>query len=235
MPKAWRHTILCIHGAGGNSLHWGQQLIMAKEWNCRILAVDLPGHGKSTGLPMSRIEDYSLFIKDFLSLLGIRCFSLAGHSMGGAIAIDFALTKAPVPEFLILIGTNAKFKVAHWLLQSLEEGSMPPNFIRMAYHKKTNSSLIALAQKEASEIPVSVYLNDFQACQAFDLTDKIPELNIPCFLLFGSEDRLTPPKEAEILKFLPNNLFSVIPEAGHMVMIEKPQEVNTMIGKFIKD
>lgn len=235
-PNNGHPTILCIHGAGGNSRHWAALLAAAKDQGYRIMAVDLPGHGRSEGNPMDSIKSYSLFIEEFLGIIGIQHFVLGGHSMGGAIALDLALRNKITPEALILMGTVAKFKVGDWLINSLKEGIIPPNFIKLAYHGNASPALINLAQKEGLAVHVSVYLKDFQACQAFDVTKKIAELNIPSLVIFGADDRLTPVKGGEALsKSLPNSQLKTIPETGHMVMIEKPQEVYYLISQFLNN
>lgn len=238
VPERWQHTLLCIHGAGGNARHWSQQLVMAKNWGYRILAVDLPGHGRSKGNPLSSIDSYTLFLEEFLEQLGIRHFSLAGHSMGSAIGIELCLRESIIPKNIILIGTGTKFHVAPWLFKNLEKGHMPLRFIKMAYHQNANPLLIRSALKEGQDIPVSVFLNDFMACQSFDLSHriaKLTKLDIPFLLIFGAGDLLTPVGGAEnLIDLLPHGHLEIVSEAGHMVMIEKPETVNDMIKNFLQ-
>lgn len=234
VPQFYRSTILCVHGAGGNSRHWAFQLKLVKDLNTRIIAVDLPGHGRSTGQPLKSIQDYSLFVKDLVEQLEIKHLSLIGHSMGSAICLSLAVNCPSLVENLVLIGTAKQFKVAPWLLDSLKKGERPLSFIDLAYHNNTEKQVLVSAKEEFQKTPINVLLNDFLACQAFNL--ELPEtgLNVPCLLLFGDQDRLTPVKYVEPLAgMLPNHRLSIIPEAGHMVMIEQPTITNNEISSFL--
>lgn len=234
VPQSYQSTVICVHGAGGNSRHWAHQLNLSKHLNSRIVAVDLPGHGRSSGPPLKTIKDYSLFIKDLIELWEIEHLSLIGHSMGSAICLALAANAPFMVENLILIGTAKQFKVAPWLLESLQKGERPLSFAEFAYHKNTAEQVLAAAKEEFQKTPISVLLNDFLACQAFNLEHPESGLNVPCLLLFGEQDRLTPVKYVEPLAaMLPNHRLSIIPEAGHMVMIEQPAATNEEIYRFL--
>lgn len=234
VPPHHERTVLCIHGAGGNSRHWAYQLNLAQELNSRFIAVDLPGHGRSHGRPLNSIHDYSLFIRDFVQLLEIDSLSLIGHSMGSAIALTFAAQNAVLVENLVLVGTAKKFKVAPWLLESLQKGERPLSFVELAYHRDIDSKILAQAKEEFEKTPVDVLLTDFSACQAFDFEPKQPLSNVRCLLLFGDQDRLTPVKYAQpLLDLLPNHRLSIVPAAGHMVMIEQAETTNREIREFL--
>lgn len=234
VPQSYRGTLLCVHGAGGNSRHWAYQLNLAKDLNLRIIAVDLPGHGRSTGQPLNTIKDYSLFLKDLIELLEVKHLSLMGHSMGSAICLSLAANFPFLVENLILIGTAKQFKVAPWLLDGLKKGDRPLSFVELAYHKNTAEQVLEIAKDEFQKTPISVLLNDFLACQAFNFDRPEAGLRIPCLLLFGDQDRLTPVKYVEpLVAVLPNHRLSIIPEAGHMVMIEQPAAINKEILSFL--
>ncbi|NLC76454.1 MAG: alpha/beta hydrolase [Clostridia bacterium] len=234
-PTSYNNTVICIHGAGGNSRHWSYQLTMASQWGHSIVAVDLPGHGQSEGPPLETISDYSRFVEEFIQLLKLERPVLAGHSMGGAITMELASRQPELVAKLILIGTADQFMVAPWLLESLQAGEMPPAFIRLAYAGNADGKLIEQGIKEAERTPVSVYLTDFLACQAFRLSKADAMTQIPCLLLFGAEDRLTPLKKADSLrKALHPHRLVVIEKAGHMVMIEKADPVNRAIEEFLQ-
>jgi pimeloyl-ACP methyl ester carboxylesterase len=75
---------------------------------------------------------------------------------------------------------------------------------------------------------------DFYACDQFDVRDQIDCLNLPCLILCGSEDKLTPPSLSRKLhESIPGSRMEIIPNAGHMVMIEKYQDVNELVLDFV--
>ena len=82
-------TVVLLHGAGGNHLNWPHNF--RRLSGCRVLAPDLPGHGKSEGIGEQSIERYAEHIHNWLRQLEVREAVIAGHSMGGAIAQTLAL------------------------------------------------------------------------------------------------------------------------------------------------
>jgi pimeloyl-ACP methyl ester carboxylesterase len=228
-------TVLCIHGAGGNCRHWAHQLAVCDDWGYRIIAVDLPGHGHSAGEPLDSIDAYSSFVEELIQLLDLKRPILAGHSMGGAIAMELAARQPDILSGLILIGTLDQFAVAPWLLESLQSGVMPMSFIRLAYHKNADEKLLEQATREAEKVSAPTYLTDFLACQSFRLSATKELRHIPCLVLFGAGDRLTPVDRAKDLgRFFPGYQLAVVQEAGHMVMLEQKDKVNNIIKDFLQ-
>lgn len=232
-PPHHEGTILCLHGAGGRSRHFAYQLSLAQELNRRVIALDLPGHGHSGGKPLPTIDDYAGFVQDFIVRLALSPVSFIGHSMGSAVALTVAAANPALVKDLVLIGTAKQFKVAPWLLESLEKGERPLSFVELAYHKGIDPKILAQAKEEFTQTPVEVLLTDFLACRAFTFEPAGP-LSSDCLLLFGEEDRLTPVKYVQPLRdLLPRHRLSLIPDAGHMVMIEQPESTNREICNFL--
>ncbi|MGI6553683.1 MAG: alpha/beta hydrolase [Clostridia bacterium] len=235
-PKGhWEHTLLLVHGAGGNLGHWQYQLSQAEKWGCRVMAVDLPGHGRSEGKPCPSIEKYSNFLKDFLNILEISDFSLGGHSMGGGIILDFA-TKRMLPcSSLILISTGAQFRVLDSLFSAFKKGLVPRELIRSAYSSVRSKFFLQLAYEEAKKVSPQVFLNDFLACQNFNVSADLFRINCPCLVLCGQDDLLTPVTSSLFLKEKLNTCFlHILARGGHMLMIEEHEIVNNLIGEFLQ-
>lgn len=106
---ASRPPLVLVHGAGGDHLHWPPQLRRLAE--TEVYALDLPGHSRSTGAGRSTIAAYAQVIKAFGDTLALPPFVLAGHSMGGAIALAFALEYGVDLAGLVLVGTGARLRV----------------------------------------------------------------------------------------------------------------------------
>ena len=83
--------------------------------------------------------------------------------------------------------------------------------------------------------PVPVIEGDLRACDGFDLMEQVQKITAPTLVICGTDDLMTPPKYAEYLhqKFKESQL-ALIPGAGHMVMLEKPDEVNQAIEVFLE-
>ena len=99
-----------IHGASGSSTSWYFQKEYLKQF-MEVILLDLPGHGSSSGDGCERLEECRDAVHGVLTSLGLRKCFLVGHSMGGAIAMLFALTYPELMAGLVLVGTGAKLRV----------------------------------------------------------------------------------------------------------------------------
>ncbi|MCS5695879.1 alpha/beta hydrolase [Desulfofundulus thermocisternus] len=237
MPKDKepKQTILFVHGAGGSHRHWLYQLNGLKE-NYMVLAVDLPGHGQSQGEAYDNITAYRQFINAFTEKLIGHRFILAGHSMGGAITLDFARSYPEKLAGMILIGTGARLRVLPAILETLQQGKYYTDLIQLAYSKDAPASLLEAARREMESVPPKVYLADFTACNGFDLMDMLPLIKVPSLVISADQDMLTPVKYGEFLqRNLPLARLEIIQGAGHMMMLEKPGEINAAINRFIEN
>lgn len=232
--KEPRQTVLFVHGAGGSHRHWLYQLNDLQD-EYMVLAVDLPGHGRSQGKSASSIASYREFIRSFAEKLIGHPFFLAGHSMGGAITLDFARCYPEMLAGMILIGTGARLKVLPSILESFAKGEYYSDFIKFAYGPHAPASLLESAYREMYEVPPSVYYDDLCACNGFDLMKELSGINVPALVISADQDMLTPVKYGRYLQEnLPRAEHEVISGAGHMIMLEKPEEVNRAIRHFLE-
>lgn len=226
-------TIVFVHGAGGNGSYWLKQLAVL-GLTCRVLAPDLPGHGKSDGTACDEIAAYVEFIHKFVSRLVSSPFFLAGHSMGGAVAQEFALSHPDLLEGLILLATGARFSAVQALLDMIKNGRHNHALTRLVYGDNTSPRLLERALKEIGATSPLVWFKDFSACKRFDATSRLSGIRLPALILTGTADLLTPPHDARLLASgLPNAGMFLIGGAGHMLMLEKPEIVNKQIIDFI--
>ncbi len=228
-----RPTILFVHGAGGTWKKWANQLSGVKDYH--LIALDLPGHGRSEGDGSNSIEVYTEVIRDFAQGLDLKSFVIAGHSMGGAIAMKFALDYPDVLKGLIIVNSGARLKVNSTILEKLSRGEHPLETIKYSYSVKVPSKTLEQAAEEMKTVSTQVLLADFQACNDFNLIDSVQRITLPTLVLCGQEDRMTPVKYSEYLAGeIPQALFTLIPDAGHMSMLEQPEAVNKAIMDFIE-
>jgi len=232
-PAGVNKTIIFIHGAGGRGNYWLRQLADIGG-KFRALALDLPGHGKSEGSACNSIAAYREFVREFADKIVDGRFYLAGHSMGGAITLDFSLNYPELLEGIILIATGAKLKVLPAILDVFKSGRHYLDLARIVYGKKATEQMIELGTKEIAATSPVVWFKDFTACDRFDVISRLAEIKIPALILAGTDDLLTPLKYGSLLESgLPNARMKVIEEAGHMLMLEKPEDVSRHIIDFM--
>lgn len=226
-------VLLFVHGAGGNSLHW---MAVEQPDGWRSFAVDLPGHGLTEGLPRDSIQGYADWLAAVIETLGVKPV-LAGHSMGGAIAMALALSK---PELLlsglVLVGTGAKLGVSPAILELCRSGDAAATadlIAQIAYGPLPSREKVQEWNREFGPAECRAYLADFTACNNFDIRGRLSEITLPALIICGSEDRLTPPKFSRYLSdHLAGAVFEEIPQAGHMLMLEQPFLFNQALASF---
>jgi len=225
--------ILFVHGAGGNSLHW---LAVEPPAGWLALFLDLPGHGSSAGAPQDSIEGYAGWLTDFIEKWGEKPV-LAGHSMGGAIALALALSRPELVSGLILVGAGAKLGVSPAIMELCREGNaaVAELVAKWAYGPLPSREKIQAWGRAFGVAACEAYLADFTACNAFDVRERLAEIALPALVVCGSEDRLAPPKYSHYLaEHLLDASLVEIPQAGHMVMLEQPTLFNTALSAFCR-
>ncbi len=231
-----RPPVVLLHGAGGHHLYWPPQV--RRLPGQRIIALDLPGHGKSAGTGYHTIEHYAAGVADFLRSIGASAAILVGHSMGGAIALQMALEHPRHVLGLCLVGTGAKLRVAPALLEASAD---PERFheaialIRaLSFAPQSSPRLQEMASARMTEIRPSVLHGDLLACNAFDVTRRLGQVAVPTLVICGGEDKMTPPWYSELLKrHITGSTLELVPDAGHMVMLEQPEAVAGYVERFL--
>ena len=230
-----REVVLFIHGAGGGQYTWSYQKgFFEKRFNPII--IELPGHGESGGEGEDEIGKYAEDVHAFLKVLGLRKVFLVGHSMGGAIVQTLALTHPEVIKGIVLVGTGVKLKVLPMILNGIKNNfrETVQTITRFAYSRKVSSDLIERGVSDMMRCRPEVLYGDFLACDRFDLMNEVEKIDLPTLVLCGNEDELTPVKYSQFLQQrIKGSKLEILPNAGHMVMIESPEAFNEKVGEFI--
>ena len=233
-----RPPIIFIHGAGGNYLNWPPEV--RRLPGQRIFAPDLPGHGRSDGVGRQAIEDYAQCILDFLDALRIHKAILVGHSMGAAIALTLTLDHPRRMLALGLMGGGARLKVSPDLIQNTSNPATLPHALQdiaaMAFSPVVEPRLKQLAMQRMAATRATVLNGDLIACNQFDIMDRLAKVRVPTLVVCGADDRMTPPRYSEHLAAsIKRAELVIVPDAGHMVMIEKPKAVASALALFIRE
>ncbi|HSN73813.1 MAG TPA: alpha/beta hydrolase [Anaerolineae bacterium] len=230
-----RPPLLLIHGAGGTHMHWPAALRRVPNWSS--YALDLPGHGKSTGPGRDSIAAYRDVVYGFVQALGLERVVLAGHSMGGAIVQEFALHYPGRLAGIVLVGTGARLRVAPAILDGIRS-DFPATARTIAdwvHDKNTPPQLKRLYVQRTLENDPQVMYGDFYACDQFDRRADVARIETPALVVCGSNDVMTPPKFSESLaQSLPHARLALIPNAGHMVALEAPEDVTEAVADFLR-
>jgi pimeloyl-ACP methyl ester carboxylesterase len=228
--------VILIHGAGGNHLYWPAEIRRLPGW--RVIAIDLPGHGKSEGRGQQTIASYAEQVIHWMKTMSLAKAVFIGHSMGSAIVLHLAVYNPEYVRAIGLVGGGAWLRVhPDFLAYTANLATFQKAvdmIINRSFCEESNPSIKQLAAKRMLEIRPSVMHGDLLACDAFDLTEEVGKIHQPALVVCGADDKMTPLRYSQYLAdSIPNARLAVIPGAGHMVMLEKPQEVAREIDQFL--
>ena len=232
---AEQSTIVFLHGSGGSSDFWKSQ-VEGLSGRVNTVALDLPGHGGSGKEGKNTIGDYARVAVEFTDTLDTSKPILCGLSMGGAIVQQLLLDFADRFKAGILIGTGARLKVLPAIFDSIEKdyAGFVEMICKLASSPKTDPGVIMPFRDAFNRCSPAVTCDDFQACNAFNVTERLHEIRLPVLVISAEDDRLTPPKYAGFLEGgIPNAARKHIQDAGHIAPMEKPHEVNQAIVEFL--
>ncbi|MCP4756781.1 MAG: alpha/beta hydrolase [Proteobacteria bacterium] len=223
--------LIFIHGSGGCGESWRFQV----EHFDGSEAVNLPGHPDGELCPT--IEEYVQWLRGYIQERDYRDVVLVGHSLGGGIALQYALSHADDLKGVVLVGSGARLRVHPSFLEALEKALGDPKLLESTFatsYDLIEPELAEVIKRRAAENGPASFLNDLKACDSFDVMDRIDSLKIPILALCGEQDVMTPPKYTRFLADrLPNVKAVVIPGGTHFVYAEKPEETNRAIEGFL--
>lgn len=224
--------LIFIHGSGGCKESWTYQIRHFKNG----IALNLPGHPEGQLLPT--VDGYVDWLKGVVEEKGYRCPVLIGHSLGGAIVLLYALKYPKGVRGIVTVGSGARLRVHPLFLEGLEKMLEDPraeNPLAAAYEGMDPALALVLKRRMAENGPAAA-LNDLRACDRFDIMDRLSQIRVPALAIVGDQDIMTPPKYSLYLaEHLPRAKAVIIPGGTHMVMAEKPEEVNRAIEDFLKE
>lgn len=234
--------LIFLHGLMGSSENWKPQVDHLKDKR-RVIAVDLRGHGQSDK-PRGNysIKRFSEDLFSFVKELGIENAVIAGHSMGGIIALRFALDHQEIVEKLILIDSGARTPFGKKLLVSVSKIILQISykaFVKIylsgyTFPKDYSESKIREAQERVLKIPKYVVNSCFSAVKEFDVTSELGNIIVPTLIIHGSDDKQQPLSQAKYMKErIPNSELVVLEGVGHATIVETPERVGKAIEKFI--
>ena len=230
----YEQSLVFIHGSGGDHSAWSYQYArLHKDYN--ILAIDLPGHGSSNGAGEVSIESYCQWVKNILDVVKIKNPVLIGHSLGAAITLQFALTYPQNIEGIVTVGGGMKMPVNPSIFEFLKTN--PAESIELickfSLAKENREKFMAPLIKSLTHARIDVLQGDLAACDKLDLTKELSKISLKALVICGAEDKMTPPAYSrQISESIRGAKLCLIKGAGHMVMLERPNEFNEALNKF---
>ena len=239
-------TVLFIHGAANDHSVWALQSRYFAYHGWNAIAVDLPGHGRSEGKPLSSIGELADWIEKLMDAAGIARAALVGHSMGSLAALETAVRYASRVSRVTMIGTAIPMPVTNVLL------SMSQANDHVAYEIINVFSHSPRAQIGGNRVPGAWMMGsgvrlmersgpgvlhaDFTACNSYENgLNAAAKAKCPFLLVLGQRDLMTPPRSAREATAIFTDARSIVLEGtGHSLMSEQPDAVLDALIEFLK-
>jgi pimeloyl-ACP methyl ester carboxylesterase len=231
--------VLYVHGTGCNAGVWDDHMAAVADAHTPV-AIDLPGHGQSAGHGFRGMADYAAFVIALADALGWSRFVLAGHSMGGGIAITAALHDPQRLAGLLLIDTGARLRVAPEILRAgraaAASGQRVTTDRSWAFAAATPQAVVDRVQQLTAGTDPRVTYADWIADDTFDALTRVKEIAVPALAVCGAEDRLTPVKYHRYLaEHMPRCRIAVLEGAGHWSFHEQPGAFTRVVRGFLDE
>jgi pimeloyl-ACP methyl ester carboxylesterase len=230
-------TVVLLHGAGFDRTSWALHSRWFAHHGYGVLAPDLPGHGRSSGAPLSTIAEMADWTAALLDASGAAKAWLVGHSMGSLIALETAARHPAKVSALGLIGTADTMTVGPDLLKAAEANDHAAidmvSIWGLGFAAELGGSLApglwmhSGAERVLEQCKRGVLFSDLSACNAYQgALAAAAKVTIPATLVLGERDMMTPARAGKVLAAaLPNSRTVVLRGAGHMMMAERPDEL----------
>ena len=238
-------TVVFVHGAANDHSVWALQSRYFAHHGRNVLAVDLPGHGRSDGAALASVEAIADWLPGVLDAAGAPTAALVGHSLGSLAVLAAAARHPGRVTKIALVGPAVPMPVSDVLLDAARADD------HVAYELINGWSYSPGKQLGGNQVPglwltgsgmrllernrPGVLYTDLAACNAYaDGLDAATAVRCPALLILGARDLMAPPKSAQALAAaLPDKRVVTLADCGHALMAEQPDAVLEALAAFL--
>jgi pimeloyl-ACP methyl ester carboxylesterase len=229
-----KDSIVFVHGAGMDHTVWTLFARHFARHGHNAIAVDLPGHGRSAGLPCTSIENMSDWVVDLLDTLQLQQAAVVGHSLGSLVALDCAARHPDRVRSIALIGCTTPMTVADAILDAAaaDDHAAFNMLTEYGYSKRHlyggNSNpgmwMVGSTLRLFERSRPGVLHADLKACNNYQAgLARAATVKCPVLVVSGEGDRLTPVRTTQpLLDALPAPRVRILKGAGHTLTVEAP-------------
>jgi pimeloyl-ACP methyl ester carboxylesterase len=240
-----RPTIVFVHGAANDHSVWTLQARYFAHHGRSVLAVDLPGHGRSGGAALPRVEAIADWLAALLDAAGVAAAALVGHSLGALAVLAAAARHAQRTTRIALLGPAVPMPVSDVLLDAAKADDHAAleliNGWSYSPGKQLGGSpvpgmwLTGTSMRLMERTRPGVLYTDLAACNAYaEGLGAAAAVRCPALLVIGARDLMAPPKGAQaLIGALAEPRVVTLPECGHALMAEQPDAVLDALASFV--
>jgi|SRR5579883_2305851 len=240
-------ALLFIHGAGLDSSVWALHSRWFAFHGWSVLAVDLPGHGRTPGPPLESIEAMADWVLELSRRVGAQRHVLVGHSMGALVALEAAAREPQRAGGLGLIGAAVRMPVHRDLLAAAKANDHAAldmlnlwghgDAAALGGHEAPGLWMLGIGVRQFERAAPGIVHTDLAACNAYaQAAAAAARVRCPTLVVCGARDRMTPLAGGrELAALIPGAQIAVMEDAGHMLMAERPLETRASLARFLSD
>jgi len=229
-------AVVFLHGAALDHSVWHYQSRYLAHHGYGVLAVDLPGHGRSPGPARTSIAAMADWVDAFIDAAGLGKAHVVGHSMGALVALETAMRFPRRVARLVLAGPSVPMPVGEAFLAAAKDGS-PAAFdmqttwghrrqVALAASATPGISLAGASRQLVARSHPGVQHADLAACHAYaPAPEAIRALAAPTLVIAGRRDQMTPFRAGQALAGSIPGAQIVAVDSGHAMTLEAPREV----------
>ncbi len=237
LPDPDLETVVFVHGAGMDHTVWVLPTRYFARHRRNVLAVDLPGHGRSDDPLLPTVEEMADWIVRLLDAASLDKAAVVGHSMGSLVSLAAAARHPERVRALVMIGTSVPMPVTGLLLSSAEANDHAALDMLNVWghgrsaHLGSNPTpgmwMMGTGMRLLERAGEGVVFNDLSACNRYLAgPENAQQVTCPALLILGSRDSMTPPRGAKaIAQAIPEAQTVVLEGAGHALLAERPDPV----------
>lgn len=243
------YPVLFIHGHPFDHTMWHPQVSALTESGYRVIAPDLRGYGNTTVTPgVTHLDTFARDLRGLLEYLGLDMVGVVGLSMGGQIALELCRLFPDRVDALTLVATNPRAETEEG---RISRKRLAEHLLSQGMHGYADEMLVGMMSadnvRDLPEVAQRVHAmmcatSPTGAAAALlgraERPDHMPllrRLSAPTLLLVGREDRFTPPDFTEAMHvWVPDSLVSIIDGAGHLPNLERPEQFNAVLLRFLE-
>jgi 3-oxoadipate enol-lactonase len=245
--KGAGYPVILLHGLTFDRRMWEHQ-VEALSRCYRAVTIDLRGHGLSASPDMEYdLDTMTEDVYQAMREMSIAQAHVVGLSMGGMIGMRLALDHPDVARSLVLLDTSAEpepadrasaYEAMAHVLREQGPGSVADGVMSLLF---SSSFLLGQPDKAKRERERLLQVDRIGVSNATcavtrrkDISDRIHEIRVPTLVIVGELDAATPVERSQAIQAaIPGSRLEVVPGAGHMTPIEKPEEVSQLIVEFL--
>ena len=239
--------LVFVHGGGLDHSVWLLQSRYFAHHGHGVMAVDLPGHGKSGGEALTSIADMADWVIRLLDAAGVKSATLVGHSMGALVVHEAAARHPERVRRIVTIGISVPMPVTEALLGAARDNKHAAfDMVNVWGHgsrahvggnQAPGMWMMGLGVRLLERSGPGVLYAGLHACNEYrDGLASSARISCPVHVILGRDDRMTPVKAAQpLLETLADARVTILENCGHMIMAEKPGEVLDLLIAALKD